>query len=251
MIRTETVDHELTTFVASILGLGSIAAFLYLIDYAARLLRPVSIVARVSEHGRAVIEDVYPDNVHADPSLPAPARQSLGPPGRTVCHQGKSEILLAVNLDALVVEAQRLNCVIELVPQVGDFVARGEPLFHLYGAATGPDERRLRDAAVLGPERTLEQDPMFAFRILVDIAIKALSPAINDPTTAVLALDQLHRLLRMVGKRNLRNERYRTARDNCVSSLERRIGKTSCISFSLKFATMGLKIYKSRVDCVR
>jgi uncharacterized membrane protein len=50
----------------------------------------------------------------------------------------------------------------------------------------------------------MEQDPMFAFRIEVDIALKALSPAINDPTTAVLAIDQLHRLLRMVGKRSLR-----------------------------------------------
>ena len=46
----------------------------------------------------------------------------------------------------------------------------------------------------------------FAFRILVDIALKALSAAINDPTTAVLAIDQLHRLLRMVGKRSLARE---------------------------------------------
>ena len=52
----------------------------------------------------------------------------------------------------------------------------------------------------------MEQDPMFAFRILVDIALKALSAAINDPTTAVLAIDQLHRLLRLVGKRSLRVE---------------------------------------------
>lgn len=47
---------------------------------------------------------------------------------------------------------------------------------------------------------------MFAFRIIADIALKALSPAINDPTTAVLALDQLHRLLRVVGRRRLRGE---------------------------------------------
>src|SRR6202008_3807685 len=57
-----------------------------------------------------------------------------------------------------------------------------------------------------GPERTIEQDSAFAFRIVVDIAIKALSPAINDPTTAVLAIDQLHRLLRTVGKRHLTDE---------------------------------------------
>ena len=52
----------------------------------------------------------------------------------------------------------------------------------------------------------MEQDPLFAFRILVDIALKALSKAINDPTTAVLAIDQLQRLLRRVGSRNLQNE---------------------------------------------
>jgi uncharacterized membrane protein len=52
----------------------------------------------------------------------------------------------------------------------------------------------------------MEQDPAFAVRIVVDIALKALSPAINDPTTAVLAIDQLHRMLRAVGKRNLRTD---------------------------------------------
>jgi len=57
----------------------------------------------------------------------------------------------------------------------------------------------------------MEQDPMFAFRILVDIALKALSPAINDPTTAVLAMDQVHRLLRVVGRRHLHDEGIRDA----------------------------------------
>src|SRR5690349_1908152 len=52
----------------------------------------------------------------------------------------------------------------------------------------------------------MEQDPTFAYRIVVDLALKALSPAINDPTTAVLAIDQLHRLLRLVGKRHLRTD---------------------------------------------
>jgi len=55
----------------------------------------------------------------------------------------------------------------------------------------------------------MEQDPTFSFRILVDIAIKALSAAINDPTTAVLAIDQLQRLLRLVGLRDLRGEEFR------------------------------------------
>jgi uncharacterized membrane protein len=94
---------------------------------------------------------------------------------------------------------------------MGDFVAVDEPLYRLYGGASGLDERLLREAIVLGTERTMEQDPTFAFRILVDIAIKALSAAINDPTTAVLALDQLHRLLRVVGLRALRGDNVRDA----------------------------------------
>ena len=63
----------------------------------------------------------------------------------------------------------------------------------------------------MGQERTFEQDPTFAFRILVDVASKGLSPAINDPTTAVLAIDQIHHLLRNVGSRHLDDDRVRDA----------------------------------------
>jgi uncharacterized membrane protein len=111
-----------------------------------------------------------------------------------------------VNVERLVAKARRADVVIQFVPQVGDFVAVDEPLFHLYGNFGAIDENKLRTLVAFGTERTMEQDPMFAFRILVDIALKALSAAINDPTTAVLAIDQLHRLLRVVGKRSLRVE---------------------------------------------
>ena len=90
------------------------------------------------------------------------------------------------------------------MPQVGDFVAVDEPLFNLYGGARSIDADLLHSAVDFGSERTLEQDPTFAFRILIDIALTV--PAINDPTTAVLAIDQLHRLLRLVGKRHLRTD---------------------------------------------
>ena len=92
---------------------------------------------------------------------------------------------------------------IELVPQVGDYVARGDPLFRIRTGGRPIDPNALRACVAIGSERTMEQDPRFAFRIMVDIANKALSPAINDPTTAVLALDQIHRLLMYVGKRRL------------------------------------------------
>ena len=111
-----------------------------------------------------------------------------------------------MNLPRLVEEAKKANGEIEFAPRVGDFVGAGEPLFLLYGGAAAIDDHCLRAYVIFGSERTMEQDPLFAIRILVDIAIKALSAAINDPTTAVLAIDQLHRLLRSAGHRNLRTD---------------------------------------------
>jgi uncharacterized membrane protein len=77
------------------------------------------------------------------------------------------------------------------------------------GAAARPAEDALRASIAVGQERTLEQDPTFPLRIMVDIALKALSPAINDPTTAVLALDRIHDFLRIVGNRYLGDGRIR------------------------------------------
>jgi len=202
----ETVP-QLDTFVAAILGMVSIMVFLFLIDYAARLLRPVSLAARVGQMGIDVIEDVYPQAT----TRPRPATPSrvLGAPARTVAHAGAAGVVLAADMDGLVAQARRANGVIEFIPLVGDFVAFEDPLFNLYGGASTLDDQGLRGAVALGSERTMEQDPTFAFRILVDIAIKALSAAINDPTTAVLAIDQLHRLLRLVGLRNLGSDELR------------------------------------------
>jgi uncharacterized membrane protein len=199
----ETV-HQFNTFIAGSLGLVSIVVFLFLIDYAARFLRPVSLVQRVGGSGIEVIRSIYPEStVHLHP---AKSSITLWHPDRTVLNANASGIVLALDVAGLVVQAQNAEGIIEFIPQVGDFVAMDEPLFRLYGAAGAIDDRLLSGAVALGSERTIEQDPTFAFRILVDIAIKALSPAINDPTTAVLALDQLHRLLRMVGLRHLRGE---------------------------------------------
>ncbi len=204
--------RQLVTLVAMLLGLASLAGFLFLIDYAARLLRPVRIVAIVADDGMQVIRDVYPRQ-SADLAFDGAVGkdESFGVPARVVIHQGISLVVLAVDTAVLVAEASRLDGVIEFVPQVGDFVAADEPLFRLYGGAEGADDAVLREAVAFGPERTMEQDPMFAFRILVDIALKALSPAINDPTTAVLCIDQIHRLLRYVGLRQLHGDSIRDA----------------------------------------
>jgi uncharacterized membrane protein len=197
--------HQLVMLLATLLGILSFAAFFYLIDYASRLLRPISILAQVGADGLSVIEGVYPDPSFRPDTLEYQSL-NLGSPSRVICHRGTSGIILAVNLDLLKATAERASGVIEVVPQVGDFVAVDEPIFNLYFGDRSIAEETLRASVALGSERTMEQDPTFAFRIVVDIALKALSPAINDPTTAVLAIDQIHRMLRLVGKRNLRTD---------------------------------------------
>lgn len=198
--------HQLVILVTALLCIASIAAFFYLIDYASRLLRPVRILTHVGDNGLAVIESVYPDpTLGAD--IPERETHGLGQPDRVFHLQETAGIVVAVNVEQLMTEARKLGGVIELVPQVGDFVAKSEPLFRLYGGARAADEATLRSSIALGSERTMEQDPTFAFRIVVDIGLRALSKAINDPTTGVLAIDQVHRMLRAVGRRHLRVDR--------------------------------------------
>ena len=202
--RIDETVPQFAVAIAWLMGIASITAFLFLIDYTARLLRPVSIVWRIGEQGIRVIESVYPELIQ---SSKAPRQhEAIGPVARIVAHRGISAMVLAANLKSLASVAEHADGVIEFVPRIGDFVATGDPLFQLYGRAASIDDRALLALVAFGPERTIEQDSTFAFRVIVDIAIKALSPAINDPTTAVLAIDQLHRLLRQVGRRHLRDE---------------------------------------------
>ncbi len=201
--RLEGPVPTLTVYVAAYGFLLNLALFLFLIDGVGKTLRPSSVLQVVALAGREVVRSVYPRPLNGENSaLPEPVKSFEGGPARVVpC--AADGALLAFDLGGLVSLAERADCLIELVPQVGDYVAAGDPLFRVIAGGEALTEDALRDSVALGSERTLEQDPMFAFRILVDIASRALSPAINDPTTAVLAIDQIHHLLRDVGGRHL------------------------------------------------
>jgi uncharacterized membrane protein len=203
--QTETTVHQLVVLVTGLLGLICLAAFLYLIDYSARFLRPVSLVANVSEQGLAVLNAVYPQELKSE-AKPVTLEINVDPVEQTILHRGASAIVVAINVKQLMAEAEKAKGAIELAPQVGDFLGKNEPLFLLHGGTRKINEQVLGESVIFGGERTMEQDPLFAFRIIVDIAIKALSPAINDPTTAVLGIDQLQRLLRSAGRRDLRSD---------------------------------------------
>jgi uncharacterized membrane protein len=110
----------------------------------------------------------------------------------------------AIDMRGLARWARANDSLVVLRHPVGDFVPAGAPLLEVYGPDPGSDAAgRLRAMVALGVERTIEQDPAFAVRIMVDIAIRALSPAVNDPTTAVQVLDHLEDLLRLVGRTDL------------------------------------------------
>ena len=188
----------------------SLALFILFTDSVGKMLRPSSALRRVGIAGREVIRSVYPSLRTAETRLPLPSKIS-----RTqetlVIENDEDGAVLAFDLRGLTNKAITSNCTIELVPQVGDFIAAGDPLLRVFGDARNLSETQLRNSVAIGSERTLEQDPMFAFRIIVDIASKALSPAINDPTTAVLAIDQIHHLLRDIGRRYLAEGQERDA----------------------------------------
>ncbi len=118
-------------------------------------------------------------------------------------------MIQAIDVPGLVALAEREGAVVAMAWAVGDTLVDGMPLLRVHGGERDVAERRLRRLVRLGSERTFEQDPKYALRILVDIAIKALSPAINDPTTAVQALDQVEDLLLRLGRVDLSAGRVR------------------------------------------
>ena len=145
LARSQTQVQYLLLTCAMVLAGASTVAFIYLIDYAARLLRPVSIVWRLGAEALTVIEQVYPSKIKGKHIRSKP-HPPLGTPDRIIAHQGVSAIILAVDLETLRLEAERTNGIIGFTRQVGDFLAVGEPLFLLYGGAAAAHDRVLRGA---------------------------------------------------------------------------------------------------------
>ena len=195
--------------VVGALLLASIDMFIRLIHLIG-LLQVNRMLIFTGDRGRAVIETTYPLR-----ESEGSAKESIDLSGltctQTLIHRGRPGSIQAVNASALVNSAVAAAGIIEVAVAVGDTVIETMPVFRVYGAQQPIDEQKLWDGIEIGDERTFEQDPKYAIRLLVDIAIRALSPAINDPTTAVQALDQIEDLLTRLGQRNLEIGAYRDA----------------------------------------
>lgn len=202
LARINDTTPQIASYLAAYGFLLNLGLFIFFIDSIGKMLRPSSAVREIALSARRVIRQMYRSPLIADAPRPLPIDSMAEGQPRTVVSTVDGAVL-AFDIKGLLHLAQREDCLIELVPEVGQYIAAGDPLFRLYQSSGNLRETALHNSVAVGRERTLEQDPLFAFRIIVDIASKALSPAINDPTTAVLAIDQIHHLLRDIGKRDL------------------------------------------------
>ena len=202
----------ISTVAVAVLLLASVGMFIALIQRIG-LLQINRMLVFTGDQGRKVITTVYPP-LNSGVAVIGPEEFQALPRAQTLVHDGAPRSIQAVDATALVNLAKESGGVIEVLAAVGDTVLQSMPLLQVLGARRSIDERKLRNGIELGEERTFEQDPKYALRLLVDIAIKALSPAVNDPTTAVQALDQIGDLLVRLGQRHLEIGAYRDSDGN-------------------------------------
>ena len=180
---------------------AGVLLFLVFLNRSIHRLRPVAVAALVAQAGRRSFLDVMREVEEADAPVHVLGAYVSETPPTLVVPSLRAGAVQALDTTGLTRFARERNCIVVVRPAVGDFVPEGAALFEVYGAGALDDAAagHLRSMIVLGVERTIEQDPAFAIRVMVDIAIRALSPAVNDPTTAVQVLDHLGETLRLLG----------------------------------------------------
>ena len=192
---------DLGVTLAGMLLILGLVIFVLFLNRFVHLLRPVAVAALVAKGVRQSLDNDIAGardlgNVFAGPLEGMADRAAL-----TVRSISPGAIQ-AVDLRGIARWADRHECLVVMRYSVGEFVETGDLLFEVYGTPgqARTAEHALRGFVALGLERTIEQDPAFALRVMVDVASKALSPAINDPTTAVQVLDYLGDSLRVIGQ---------------------------------------------------
>jgi uncharacterized membrane protein len=190
---------DITVAVALALLVGACILFLALLQRVTDRLRPRILFQGVAREGIRAAQATYPSRLgEQDPD----DRSWEGPDPQRVRLRARPGVVTSFDRPALVAVAVRTGTVIELVPGVGEFVGPRAELLRVHGRRID-DPSGLAALVRVADERAIEEDPAFAMRIVVDTAIRALSPAINDPTTAVHALDVLEVLVRELSDHDL------------------------------------------------
>lgn len=205
-LRTDTPVPHVAVLAVWTSGLASLVALLAFITHIVRILRVDTMMAAVHDEASAAITAFYPAYGDDRPRDPAQTCRPEG--GAYTVTAARSGFCRKVDVVALVAGAQEQDLFLELLTRPGDHIVRTTPMAIAWASAGGPPEdkagvRSLVNRCVeLGHERTVEQDSGFGFRQLEDIAVKALSPGINDPVTAAHAVGHLSDLLvQVLGRR--------------------------------------------------
>jgi uncharacterized membrane protein len=195
---TEGFVASVSTTIAFVLAVVSLGLFISYADHIVHQARVTSIIDRIGKETRLAIEQEYPRADQAPP--PVKGRIPDRPPDR-VFDSVRNGVILEINIPRLLELASKCDAVVVMIPSVGDFIPTGARLLEVYGGKDAP-LGALLDTVEFDAERSIVQDVPFGFRLLVDIAERALSTGVNDPTTATQVVDQLHDLLRLLGSRH-------------------------------------------------
>lgn len=181
-------------------GVASFGVLVYFLHHVAIFIqapRIIDDVARQVQHG---IESGFPprDEAGAEESAPEQDLEDVA----EICAP-KAGYLQAVDAEDLVGLATRHDLCLRLEIMPGEYVSRGDVLMKLVGQGTLSDELadQVRQSLVIGPQRTQSQDPAHGVYQLVEIALRALSPGINDPFTAISCIDRLGNVLGILARR--------------------------------------------------
>ncbi|MFJ8076822.1 DUF2254 domain-containing protein [Streptomyces sp. NPDC096176] len=163
----------------------SLLLFIAYVTQTLQLMKVGPVVERVTKESFRVLH-----RMPAQDSAPAPA--PLSAEVTFVPHHGRAGTLRDVHVARLVRTARRKDVVLRIIPRIGDFVVPGMQVVAVHGGREGlPARRVLQSSLSVGTERTFHQDLGFGLRQLSDIGLRALSPAVNDPTTAVQCIDRI------------------------------------------------------------
>jgi uncharacterized membrane protein len=198
-LRADAPVPRLGVLLVMVGGLASLAALLAFITHIVRVLRVDTMMLAVHDETHAAICTFYPpygDERPRDPDAGA------APPGQArVVAASRSGFVQVVDVSGLVSAAHEQRCMVQLMVRPGDHAVRGSLLALFWddpgSEATESDtvSQLIHETVRFGYERTLEQDAAFGFRQLADVAVKALSPGINDPVTAAHAIGHMADLI--------------------------------------------------------
>lgn len=191
--------------VSVIVALGfsmvAIGLFIYFIHHVATSIQASSIVSSIALETEGVVRKMFPKEAEQDKPLPS----ALGNDSWHPIEAPKTGYVQTIEVDSLAALAGKEGVIVEVLTPLGEFVLHNTPL--LRGTwRSKPDDKvisRIQRCFNIQPFRTIEQDPAFGMRQIVDIAVKALSPGINDPTTAITCLDYLGSILSIVSERHM------------------------------------------------